>query len=635
MARPILFGITEFLVSLSLLCLTLRPLGLKSQNSSEIFHKLQALPVCGSVLYVAAHPDDENTRLISYLSKALHLRTAYLSLTRGDGGQNLIGDEQGLKLGLIRTHELLKARSIDGAEQYFTRAYDFGYSKNADETLKKWDKEQVLSDMVWVIRYFRPDVIICRFPTTGEGGHGHHTASAILAEEAFKAAADPARFSDQLRFLQVWQAKRLLWNTFSFGEINTTSPEQFQMDVAGFNPLLGKSYGEIAAESRSCHSSQAFGTAPNRSLYKEYFKNIIGEPPVKSLTDGIDISLGRFGNSNLIQSVEAIIRKFDFSQPHLIVPDLVQLYETLENDNSIPPTWKIYKLSQIKWLTQHCAGLHMEANCAKPFVAKGDTLHVIFNITLRAPIQVKLKNFLSNHFNSINDTILQMNKTVYSQALLLINDNYDLSQPHWLVNEPSSNMFSIHESDKRTLAISQPAVSWKCLLEICGKNFEFSLPVQYKRIDPSKGEVFQPLYIVPPVTVNFSKKVYVASQREKQLQIAVRAFADSLNGYLQLEFPDAWKADVSTIPFSLPRNGSRLSFDINLKYKGEIDDSAFTIRAKAVIKGKTYHLGIEEINYPHIPYSILLEDAKASLVTVKLKTAAPKIAYIPGAGDKV
>jgi LmbE family N-acetylglucosaminyl deacetylase len=241
--------------------------------------KLRKLNVLGSVLYIAAHPDDENTRLITYLTNEKLYRTAYLSLTRGDGGQNLIGNEQAELLGVLRTQELLAARRIDGGEQYFTRAIDFGYSKTPEETFKIWNKDSVLADVVWVIRHFQPDVIICRFPATGEGGHGHHTASAILAEEAFFAAADPNRFSEQLKYVSPWQARRLLWNTYQFGDQNTTSEDQFKIDVGGYNPLIGKSYGEIAAESRSMHRSQAFGTALQRASHWEYFKTILGDAP--------------------------------------------------------------------------------------------------------------------------------------------------------------------------------------------------------------------------------------------------------------------------------------------------------------------------------------------------------------------
>src|SRR5918993_5978763 len=262
----------------------------KTYTSSEILLQLKKLNVLGSVLYIAAHPDDENSRLLAYLANEKLYRTGYLSMTRGDGGQNLIGNEQGVELGLIRTQELLAARRIDGAEQFFTRAYDFGFSKSPQETFTKWDREKILSDVVWVIRKFQPDVIITRFPTTGEGGHGHHTASAILANEAFIAAADPSRFPEQLKHVQTWQVRRIFFNSFNFGGNNTITSDQLKVDVGGYNVLLGKSYGEIAAESRSQHKSQGFGVPATRGESFESFKTTGGPAPMADLMDGIDLS---------------------------------------------------------------------------------------------------------------------------------------------------------------------------------------------------------------------------------------------------------------------------------------------------------------------------------------------------------
>ena len=296
-----------------------------------MYQAMRKLNVLGSVLYIAAHPDDENTRLITYLSKDRLYRTGYLSMTRGDGGQNLIGDEQGIELGLIRTQELLAARRIDGGEQFFTRAYDFGYSKTPEETFTKWDKEKILSDVVWVIRKFQPDIIITRFPTTGEGGHGHHTASAILANEAFAAAADPNRFPEQLTYVPVWQAKRVVWNTFNFGGNNTISDDQFKMDVGGYNPLLGKSYGEIAAESRSQHKSQGFGVPAGRGEALEYFRATKGDQPVNDLMDGVDLTWNRVkGGEAIAKMVDGIAASFDFLHPEKSVKGLVQLYAMLK-----------------------------------------------------------------------------------------------------------------------------------------------------------------------------------------------------------------------------------------------------------------------------------------------------------------
>src|SRR5215211_7744 len=295
-----------------------------SFTSSDIYLGLKKLNVLGSVLYLAAHPDDENTRLITYFSKDRLYRTGYLSLTRGDGGQNLIGDEQGIELGLIRTQELLSARRIDGAEQFFSRAFDFGFSKTPQETFTKWDKEKILSDVVWVIRQFQPDVIITRFPTTGEGGHGHHTASAILANEAFTAAADPSRFPEQLKFVPTWQPKIILWNTFNFGGTNTTNNEQLHFDVGGYNPVLGKSYGEISAESRTQHKSQGFGVPRSRGEAIEFFRSAGGSSPANDLFEDVTTSWQRVNDGDqIMQLINSAIAAFDFMQPHKSVPQLV------------------------------------------------------------------------------------------------------------------------------------------------------------------------------------------------------------------------------------------------------------------------------------------------------------------------
>ena len=267
-----------------------------SGGSASILQSLKKMQVLGSVLYIAAHPDDENNGLLPYLAKEKMYRTAYLSLTRGDGGQNLIGPEQGIELGMIRTKELLAARDMDGAEQYFTSAYEFGFSKSMDEALQVWDRKKVLADAVWVIRNYKPDVIIARFPPDARAGHGHHSASAQIAREAFDAAADPNQFPEQLaNGVSVWQAKRLLWNTFNFGGANTTSNDQFKIDVGVYNAIEGKSYGEIGGEARSMHKSQGEGRPRRKGEIIEYFTTIAGAPPVNNLLDGVNMDWSRLG----------------------------------------------------------------------------------------------------------------------------------------------------------------------------------------------------------------------------------------------------------------------------------------------------------------------------------------------------
>src|SRR5437762_7006881 len=329
-------------------------------TSSDMYLAIRKLNVLGSVLYLAAHPDDENTRLLAYFAKDKMYRTGYLSLTRGDGGQNLIGDEQGIELGLIRTQELLSARRIDGAEQFFSRAYDFGFCKTADEALKTWGHDKILSDVVWVIRKFQPDVIITRFPGDERAGHGHHAASSLLANEAFKAAADPNMFPEQLKLgVQPWQVKRILWNTFNFGSVNIKDSTQYKMDVGVYNTLLGKSYGEIASESRSQHKSQGFGVPRQRGQAFEYFETTVGHAPKNSLMDEVDTTWSRAGNNEISSQVENILRTYNFENPENSVPALVNLYQTIQK---LPAQyWEEKKLQEVKNLIVECSGLFAEA----------------------------------------------------------------------------------------------------------------------------------------------------------------------------------------------------------------------------------------------------------------------------------
>ncbi|MHB1922317.1 MAG: PIG-L family deacetylase, partial [Chitinophagaceae bacterium] len=344
-------------------------------NAAQIRLHLGKLNVLGSVLFVAAHPDDENSRLLAFLSNGELYRTGYLSMTRGDGGQNLLGDEQGSLLGLIRTQELLAARQIDGAEQFFTRANDFGFSKTSQETLKFWGNERILGDVVWVIRKFRPDVIICRFPPDKRAGHGHHAASAILAHEAFLAAADPKQFPEQLKYVHPWQAKRILWNTYHFGQINTTSPEQFKVDVGAFNPLLGEGYGELAADSRSMHKSQGFGVPRMRGAGEEYFETVAGTSPKISLMDGVNTTWSRVkGGAEIGVLVNQAIQGYQMEHPENSIPELLKIFHSIQQLHN--QYWKEEKSSEIKRLILACGGIWMDADASSPTVAPGNPLNI-------------------------------------------------------------------------------------------------------------------------------------------------------------------------------------------------------------------------------------------------------------------
>src|SRR5690606_30883712 len=470
--------------------------------SSEMLLALKKLNTLGTVLYLAAHPDDENTRLIAYFSKEKLYRTGYLSITRGDGGQNLIGEEQGIELGLIRTQELLAARRIDGGEQFFTRAYDFGYSKNPEETFTKWDKEKILADVVWVIRKFRPDVIITRFPTTGEGGHGHHTASAILANEAFAAAGDPTKFPEQLKFVQPWSPKRVFWNTFNFGGRNTTSEDQFKIDVGGYNPLIGKSYGEIAAMSRSQHKSQGFGATSGRGESYEYLKLTAGANVKDDLMEGVDVSWGRVnGGVKIQQKIDRLIANFDHINPQKSVPGLVELYRDIRNLQ--PGYWRDKKLEEVKELIRQCSGLFIDATTSVPFAVQSDSLFVNFVVNDRLGSNATLRSVRMEGFDTSMQSRLSKNTNLAFAKRVFVPQVKEPTQPYWLRSPMEEGYFAVYDLEKIGQPGVNPAFIASFVLNIGGEEIEYRCEVKYKHTDPVKGELYQPLAVIPKVELEF------------------------------------------------------------------------------------------------------------------------------------
>jgi LmbE family N-acetylglucosaminyl deacetylase len=594
---------------------------------AAIKQQLKKLNTLGSVLYIAAHPDDENTRLLAYLAQEKHYRTGYLALTRGDGGQNLIGNEQGELLGLIRTQELLAARRMDGAEQFFTRANDFGFSKNPQETLSIWDKEKILGDVVWVVRKFRPDVMICRFPTTGEGGHGHHTTSAILAQEAFSAAADPNRFPEQLKYVKPWQAKRLLWNTFNFGSTNTTAANQFKIDVGGYNPLLGKGYGEIAAESRSNHRTQGFGTARQRGQGLEYFKTILGDAPQTSLLDEVNATWGRVKDGDAISTnIDIINKNFDEDHPEKSVPALVKLHDRISKVTDV--YWRTQKINELNNLIAECAGLWFESYVTEPSYAVGDPMQVRSQVISRFGFEVKV--------SSINGKAFEGGRTLPANELQTFESTLTaekITQPYWLEAPHGIGMYTINDELKvgNPENPDLPTLTFKFVID--GKPIRYERRLVYKLVDPARGELYQPVEIAPPVTANVENKVYIFNTSQPQkLQLRLKSFAANSNGTIAIQPVNGWKISPASISFADKTKGAEWveSFTIT-----PASSTANAAQAQAVVtvNGKAYSLGFQRIQYEHVPNITLFPLAQAKLVNLDLKTAGKKIGYLPGAGD--
>lgn len=606
----------------------------ETYTSSEIFQQIKKLNVLASVLYVGAHPDDENNALLPYFAKEKLWRTAYLSLTRGDGGQNLLGDEQGIELGLIRTQELLAARRIDGAEQYFTRAYEFGFSKSAAEALRIWDKEKILSDVVWVIRKYQPDIIIKRFPPDKRAGHGHHAASSILAQEAFTAAADPTKFPEQFKYgVKPWQAKRILWNTYNFGGNNTTSEDQVKIDIGGYNPLIGKSYGELGGEARTMHKSQGEGRPRRRGESYEYFVTTGGEPMKNDLMDGIITSWKRIPGGEPIEAmINVIITNYNIAQPDLSVPSLVKLYQAIK---ALPEgNWRNKKLDEVEQIIIECSALYVEATSSQSQVVQGGNLSISFNLIKRENVNASLKNISVENFDSSFTATLSTNQNVNINKTLAVADDKKISQPYWLVYPLKGGTFDVRDQTLIGKAENAPSFEASFLVNIDGEDFTIKKPVQYRYIDPVKGDTYEPIPVLPKIELSYTKDNFI-SLNGAPVKAIIHLKSNLNNSESYNVVQDYSKNWVTDIP----------SFTYNTKDNKEVYKTAtFTSKSNETNNSEEIYLKTSDsnyngytktISYNHIPTITYFPEAKANLVKLTIKIIGKKIGYIIGAGDKV
>jgi LmbE family N-acetylglucosaminyl deacetylase len=610
----------------------------RTYTSSEILQQVKKLNVLGSVLYIAAHPDDENTRLLAYLANEKLVRTGYLSLTRGDGGQNLIGDEQGIDLGLIRTQELLSARRIDGAEQFFSRAYDFGFCKTPEEALKTWGHDKILSDVVWVVRKFRPDVIIARFPEDSRAGHGHHAASGILAREAFDAAADPTKFPEQLKEgVTVWQAKRMLWNTFNFGNTNTTSEDQFKLDAGMYNPLLGKSYGELAALGRSQHKSQGFGVPAQRGEAIEYFSTIKGDKPVGDLLDGVDLSWKRTGATNAVQStIDSIYKNYSPEHPENSVAQLVRLYKKI--DGIKDEYWKEQKQNDVKKLLEYCSGLFMEATAASQYAVQGDSLKI--TVTFNNRLGVALTNADVNMYDIYHGfDALKKDVNASFGLSVYIRPDQKVSQPYWLENKMDKGSFNVSDQQLIGRAENEP-LSILFGATIDGVNFKFKKPVRYKYTDPVKGEIYQPVQLIYPVNITSSPSMLIFKNEDvnvkKTIHFTIQANT-AVNDAAQFKYNNNSKAVTIFDSVIHMNKGERKFADVAIAGDGVAKNSKDFYGGK--MSAKAFHqdqfYALHKMNFDHIPEITYNFYDQVPVLKIDLKIAGSLVGYIPGAGDKV
>jgi LmbE family N-acetylglucosaminyl deacetylase len=613
-------------------------------NSVEIYNQIQKLNFLGSVLYIAAHPDDENTRLISYLSNEKKARTVYLSLTRGDGGQNLIGPELRELLGVIRTQELIEARKIDGGEQLFSRANDFGFSKNPDETLQIWDKDQVMSDVIWAIRKFQPDVIINRFDHRSPGTtHGHHTASAMLSFDAFDMANDKTVFPNQLSLVTTWQPKRLFFNTSwwfygskeKFEKADKSNLSKLQTGV--YYQSVGKSNQEIAALSRSCHQSQGFGNTGTRGEEDEYLELLKGEniTDKTNLFEGIDTSWNRVNGGNAIGEIlNAVEKNFDFKNPSASIQELVKAYNLIQKlDNQ---HWKTVKTEEIKKIIAACSGLYLEAVAESQSVTTGNSIKVKLEAINRSSVPMKWKS--TNSFPENEEDFISIdlkNNTLYNNSLTLeVPDNVNYTSPYWLKEKGMVGMYRVDEQQNIGIpdVLRQAKVAFE--IEINGVTIPFERYIVYKYNDDVKGEVYQPLDVIPAVTSAITEKVYVFNSSKSQtVTVKIKAGKENVNGKIELEIPTNWSVSPKEIPFKLTKKDEEQLAVFSVSPSKEA--SEIVIKSKITVDNQVFDNEKIEINYSHIYKQIVLKPSEAKAFKVDIKIKNEKIAYIMGAGDEV
>ncbi|MEC5167351.1 LmbE family N-acetylglucosaminyl deacetylase [Flavobacterium sp. PL11] len=616
----------------------------KKPNSVEIYHQIEKLNFLGSALYIAAHPDDENTRLISYLSNDVKARTGYLSLTRGDGGQNLIGTQLRELLGVIRTQELIEARKIDGGEQFFTRANDFGFSKNPSETLEIWDKEKVLADVIWAIRKFQPDVIVNRFDHRSSGTtHGHHTASAMLSMESFKLASDPNSFLEQLQYVKPWQTKRQFFNTswWFYGTIEKFNAADktnlIALETGTYYADLGKSNQEIAALSRSRHQSQGFGSTGERGEETEYLEFINGDPLAdkKSLFEGIDTSWNRVkGGKNIGTLLSKIITEFNHKDPSLSIPNLVKAYSMIQSLDE--NHWKPLKLAELKEIIAACAGLFLEAAAQNQEATPGSILQLKLEAINRSatPIQLSSITTLPAGKMVIKNLALKNNTTNAFNLNIDLPENLNYTQPYYLKDSGTIGMYTV--SDQQSIGLPDIIRDIKVVFTIKINTIEipYERTVIYKYNDDVQGEVYNYLDIIPAVTTSISEKVLLFKNlKSKMVTVKIKAGKDNVKGNLQLELPKNWLVTPAAIPFEITKKGAEqmVSFEVTPPSKA---DEAIA-KSVAIMNDKQYNKEQIFINYDHITKQQVLKSAEAKFIKTDLITNSERIAYIMGAGDEV
>jgi len=574
---------------------------------------------------IAAHPDDENTALLAYFSRGRKVRTGYLSLTRGEGGQNLIGSEQGDALGIIRTQELLAARRIDGAEQFFTRAIDFGFTKTADEALEKWGRDTILSDVVWVVREFRPDVIVLRFSGTPRDGHGQHQVSAILGKEAFTAAADPRRFPEQLRWVQPWQAKRAMWNVFAFTKEQEKELDKMQdridVDPGDYDPILGHSYGEIAGMSRSLHKSQGMGAPERKGSQKNSLITVAGDAAKKDVFDGVDVSWDSVpGAGSLSRVLAEASHTFDPEHPEKIVPLLLKAKSLMAELHHPVIERKQKELDEAIALA---SGLWLEATADKFAAVPGGSFKITKTALNRGTLAIEL-----------DGKTPACNIPVTTTETRQIPADEQYSQPYWLREPKQGETYTVSNQLLIGRAENPPLLETTFHARFGSQDLALTRPVIYRYIDRVQGELVRPLIVVPPVAVQTPERARVFPDHSaKPVDVQVKANIKGASGELSLKAPAGWQVEPQSQAFHIAEVDQQTV--LTFRVIPPAGDAAGPLKASAKVGDRAVDVDMDVISYPHIPVQVLFHPADTKLVRADIRDSARTVGYVTGAGDDV
>ncbi|WP_423999580.1 PIG-L family deacetylase [Maribacter sp. IgM3_T14_3] len=615
----------------------------KNTSTADIYQSIEKLNFLGTALYIAAHPDDENTRLISYLANNTKARTGYLSLTRGDGGQNLIGPELRELLGVLRTQELLAARRVDGGEQFFSRANDFGYSKHPDETLEIWNKEAILGDVVRTIRKFKPDIIINRFDHRSPGStHGHHTSSAMLSFEAFDLANDSNAYPEQLATTNTWQPKRLFFNTSwwfygseeKFKEADKS--KMLNMDVGTYYPMIGISNNEIASLASSQHLCQGFGRLTTRGSEDEYVELLKGDLPYDktNIFDGIDTSWSRIDGGKAIGDILYKVQEnFNFKNPTSHLPALLEAYQLLQK--STDDHWKKLKTDELTTIISAISGLHVEASTSASYTNPGEKVDVQIQALNRSDLNIKLKSiFFNNQDVAIDETALNNNESFDKKVVLEIPNTTKFTSPYWLMEKGTLGTYTVNDADLIGKPETPRAFNTTFNLEINGVAIPISKPIIYKYAKPDKGEIYQPFEVVPEATASFADKVLIfADANQKRIPITIKAHKDNISGTIELKHGAGWQVDKKSQPFSINKKGDEQTVFFILSPPTTENESSISPIIK--LNGKEITKEMVTIAYDHVPTQTILLPSETKVVRLNIQKAGENIGYIMGAGDEV